>query len=264
MPTTTLARATPPPALVLARATLLEARRGGLPLLAGACIAFALGLAAFLSRVALTESLQLQAALVAAVLRTAAAFLVAAHVVTSVVREASDKGFELVLALPVSRAQFYAGRLCGHATAGAAIATAFALPLALWAPPAALAAWWISLVAEAVMVAAISLFFVFTLSNVVPALSAVAGFYLLARAIPSIQAIAAGPLADDGLAARLAQWAVDGVALLLPRLDGATRTDWLVYGAPAPGELAAALGGLLLYAALATAAGMVDFHRRNL
>ena len=49
-------------------------------------------------------------------------------VVTSVVREGADKGFELVLSLPVSRTEFYLGRLLGHATAGAAIATAFALP----------------------------------------------------------------------------------------------------------------------------------------
>ena len=37
---------------------------------------------------------------------------------------------------------------------------------------------------------------------------------------------------------------MDAVALLLPRLDGATRTEWLLYGAPAAGAYAAALGGL--------------------
>src|SRR6267143_401351 len=49
------------PAAILARFVLLEARRGGLPWLAVASIAVALGLAAFLSQVAVTESLALHA-----------------------------------------------------------------------------------------------------------------------------------------------------------------------------------------------------------
>ena len=252
------------PVPTLARATLLEAGRSGLPFLAGACVAAAIGLAAFVSQVAIAESVPLQASLVAALLRASAAFLVAAHVVTSVVREASDKGFELALSLPVSRIQFYLGRLLGHATVGVAIATAFAMPLFAWAPPAAVAAWWFSLAFETLLVAALSLFLVFTLAHVVPALAAAAGFYVLARGIASVQAISSGPLADDGFAARAAQWAVDGVALLLPRLDMATRSDWLVYGAPGAEELGRVIAGLAVYAALASAAGLVDFHRRNL
>lgn len=253
-----------PPALTLARYTLLEARRGGLATLALACLLAAIGLAAFLSRVAITESVQLQAALVAAALRASAVFLVAVHVITSVVREGADKGFELVLSLPISRTTFYAGKLAGHAAAGFLVASAFALTLLLWAGPAAVFAWWLSLVFETALVAALSLFFVFTLANVVPALAATAGFYLLARSITAFQAIASGPTADDGVFGQLARWGMEGVAFLLPRLDAATRTDWIVYGAPPPATLAAALAGLALYAALACAAGLVDFHRRNL
>ena len=252
------------PALTLARYTLLEARRGGLPWLVLACIAAALGLAAFLSRVAITESLQLQAALVAAALRASAVFLVAVHVITSVVRDTADKGFELVLSLPISRRTLYAGRLAGYAASGALVASVFALPLLVWAAPGAVFAWWLSLAFETALVASLSLFFVFTLANVVPALAAVAGFYLLSRSIAAFQAIAAGPASDDGVLGTLARWGVDGVALLLPRLDGVTRTDWLLYGAPDAAALGAALGSLALYAALAGVAGLIDFHRRNL
>jgi hypothetical protein len=191
-------------------------------------------------------------------------FLVAMHVVTSIVRENADKGFELALSLPVSRSAFYAGKLAGHVMVGAAIATAFALPLLVWAGPGAVLAWWLSLVFEAALAAALSLFFVFTLANVVPALAAITGFYLLARSINAVQAIALGPVLDDSPVSRLAKWGVDGVALLLPRLDAATRTDWVVYGAPSAPDLAQALGGLALYAAFACVAGLVDFHRRNL
>ncbi len=251
-------------ALTLARYTLLEARRSGLPWLALACVAAALVLAAFLSQVAITESLQLQAALVAASLRASAVFIVAVHVVTSVVRDSADKGFELVLSLPVSRITLYTGRLAGYAAAGAAVATAFALPLLVWAAPGAVFAWWLSLMLEAALVAALSLFFVFTLANVVSALSAVAGFYLLSRSITALQAIAAGPAADDGVLGQLARLGMDGVGFLLPRLDAVTRTDWIVYGPPSTAELGMAASGLVLYGALACVAGLVDFHRRNL
>lgn len=252
------------PAATLARYALLEARRGGLPWLALACVAGALGVAAFLSQVAITESVQLQAALVAATLRASAVFLVVVHVVTSVVRDGADKGVELVLSLPVSRGTYYGGKLAGYAAAGVAVATLFAIPLLLWAQPAAVFAWWLSLAFEAALAAALSLFFVITLGQVVPALSAAAGFYLLARSIAAMQAIASGPVADEGLMLHLARWGVDAVALLLPRLDAATRTDWIVYGPPAAQDLAIALGSLALYAALACAAGMIDFQRRNL
>jgi len=251
------------PPVTVARSVLLEARRGGLPWLALASLALGLGLAAFVSQVALTESLALQAALVAAVLRACAVFLVAAQVTASTLREIDDKGLELMLSLPVSRAAHYLGRLAGFVACGAALAAVFALPLLLWAAPAQVALWGVSLACEAALVAAAALFFSMTLAQFVPAIAATAGLYLLARSIGAIQAIAAGPLAEATPAGRLAQHAVDAVALLLPRLDGATRTAWLLYEAPAASAYAWALGGMLLYVVLLAAAGLFDFHRRS-
>ena len=110
---------------------------------------------------------------------------------------------------------------------------------------------------------AAALFFAMTLAQLVPAIAATAGLYLLARSIAAIQAIAAGPLAPDSLITRLAGLAVDGVALLLPRLDVVTRTEWLLYAPPSASAYALALGGLALYGVLLVAAGLFDFHRRN-
>jgi hypothetical protein len=252
------------PALTLARSVLLEARRGGLPWLAAGAVAAALGLAAFASQVALTESLALQAAVVAAVLRGCAVFLVAALVTAATLREIDDKGLELMLSLPLSRSTHYLGRLAGFVACGALIAALFAAPLLLWAPAGAVALWGVSLAFETALVAAAALFFAMTLAQFVPAIAACAGLYLLGRSIGAIQAIAGGPLADSSLASRLAQYAVDAVALALPRLDAMTRTAWLLYEAPAATAYAAALGSAALYAALLVAAGLFDFHRRNL
>lgn len=251
------------PAATLARLILLEARRGGLPWLAAAALALGLGLAAFLSQVALTESRTLQAALVAALLRAAAVFLIAAQVTAATLREIDDKGLELMLSLPLSRSTHYLGRLAGHVACGAALAAAFAAPLLLWAAPMQVALWGFSLACEVALVAAAALFFAMSLAKFVPAIAATTGLYLLARSIGAIQAIASGPLAEASWAGTLARHAVDATAFLLPRLDGATRTAWLLYEAPSAGAYAGAIGGLALYALLLAAAGLFDFHRRS-
>src|SRR5216110_1771814 len=182
------------PAAILARFVLLEARRGGLPWLAAASIALALGLAAFLSQVAVTESLALQASIVAALLRASAVFLIAAHVASSTLRELNDKELERMLSLPLSRSTQYLVRLAGFA---------------LWA---------LSLACETALVAAAALFFSMTLAQLVPAIAASAGLYVLARSMAAIQSIAGGPLAEASLPHEAARWAVDAIALLLPRL----------------------------------------------
>ncbi len=248
----------------IARYVLVEARRSALPWLAAACLVAALGFAGFLSQVAITESSALQASACAALLRACAVFLIAAHVSASVVREANEKGLELALALPMPRPAWYLGKLLGFACAGALIAALFALPLATWAKPASLAAWWLALAAELALVASAALFFASALSQTVAAITAALGLYVLARTISTIQIIAGGPLAGDGAAAVAARWLVDALALLLPRLDAVARGDWLLYGAPAAAELARSLAGLAIYAALLAAAGLFDFSRRNL
>jgi hypothetical protein len=252
------------PIVAVARFALLEAWRSGLPWLALACVAASLALAGFLSQVALTESRELQASAAAALLRLAAVFLVAAHVVAAVAREAADKGLELALALPVSRPAYYLGKLAGFCGCGVLLAAVFAVPMLLWSPPAAITAWGISLAAETTLVAAAALFFAMTLVQVAPAIAATAGLYLLGRSVGAIQAIAAGPLAGEDALAHAARWTIDALALVLPRLDRATRSDWLLYGPPGAGELLPVLAALAVYLVLLAAAGLFDFSRKNL
>jgi hypothetical protein len=102
-----------------------------------------------------------------------------------------------------------------------------------------------------------------TLPTVVAAIAATAGLYLLARAMPAIQALADTPLAAETWAGWLARGAVDAIAFVLPRVDAATRTEWLVYEAPPLAEYSAALAALGLYVILLTAAGLFDFQRRE-
>ena len=252
------------PVLLLARSALLEARRSGLPWLAFGLLAAALGLAAFLSQVALLEGRELQAAVAAAALRAGGAFLLATHVAASVGRESSDKVLELALALPISRTSYYLGKVAGYSAVGIALAFVFTIPQLLWASPGAAALWGASLALELLLAAAATLFFAMTLSSVVAAIAATAGLFVLGRSMAAIQLLARGPLVEDSWMQSLSRGAVDGIAFLLPRLDAATRSDWLLYGTPPAGEAAMELASLALYSAMLVAAGLFDFHRRNL
>ena len=251
------------PAAIFTRLALLEARRGGLLWVAALALLLGLALGAFLAQLALTEGRLLQAAVVAALLRVCAVFVIATQVVASVRREIDEKRLELLLSLPLSRSSQYLGRFAGFTLLGALLAAVFAVPLLLWAPPVAVAAWGLSLAGELALVAAAALFFAMSLASLVPALAATAALYLLARSMGAMQAIASGPLAEHSLAHELARRVIDALALILPALDGVTRSEWLLYGPPDGRSYALALGGLLLYAVLLAAAGIFDFQRRS-
>jgi ABC-type transport system involved in multi-copper enzyme maturation permease subunit len=251
-------------ALAIARFALLEARRSPLPWLAGAALAAALALAAFVSQVAIAEGTKVQASVTAALLRAAAVFLVATHVVASIAREANDRVLDFVLASALSRPAWYLGKLAGFAVAGAILAVAFAAPLLLWAAPGAVAAWALSLALECMLVGAAALFFATALAQPAAALGATAGLYLLGRSIGAIQAIASGPIAPQGVGGRAAEWAVEALALLLPRLDAVSRSAWLLYDPPSAAEFGAAGAVLVAYTALLAAAGLFDLARRSL
>jgi len=251
------------PALILARLALMEARRGGLLWLAAFALAAGIALGGFFAELAITEGRLLQAALVAALLRICAVFLLAAQVVASVRREIDERRLEFTLALPLARSTQYLGRLAGFVVLGVLLAAAFSLPLFLWAPAPAVVLWGLSLAFELALVAAAALFFAMTLAQHVGALAATAALYLLARSMSALQAIASGPLAGESTWHELARRALDAVALLVPALDRVTRTEWLLYGAPDARSYAAALGVMVLYILLLAAAGLFDFARRG-
>jgi ABC-type Na+ efflux pump permease subunit len=249
----------------LAKFVLLEALRTRLAMLVVCTLAVGLGLAGFLSQLALTERALLQAGVLAAFFRVSAVFISAAFVITSMVRESNDKGTELLLSLPLSRTSYYAGKLLGFAACGAIVAAVFSATMLLWCPPQAVGAWFASFVLEIWLVCAISLFFVVTLGDVVTSLASTAAMYLLSRVVSTIQSVSASPLAaDDDAFHRIATWGIEAVALLLPPLDRATQTNWLLYGPPTPVDFAGIAASLFLYGALVIAAGLFDFHRRNL
>lgn len=246
----------------LARTTLLEAVRNRLLWLTMVVVIIAFGLAQFLNQVAIAETREIQAALVAAPLRIAAVFIVAVFVITSMVRESSDKVTELLLSLPAPRAIYFFGKFSGYALVAVVLALLCALPLVLLASLPGLALWTASLVCEMLIVTAISLFCVLSLSQVVPALAAVAGFYLLSRSMAAMQIIASAPLHDLTFGDQVVKAVVETIAFLLPAIDGMTQTTWLL-GAVAPGVSMTVFGQTAIYLVLICSAALFDLYRKN-
>ena len=247
----------------LARATLIEAVRNRLLWLAVMVVVTAFGLSQFLNQVAITESREIQTALLAAPLRIAAVFIVAVFVITSMVRELSDKVTELLLSLPAPRSAYFFGKFSGYALVATVLALLTALPLVPFANFQGLALWTASLICELLIVAAMSLFCVLSFAQVVPAFAAVAGFYLLSRSMAAMQIIASAPLQDTTLTDRVVNAVVDLIALLLPALDGMTQTTWLLGSAPGASALGSVIGQTALYLVLICSAALFDLHRKN-
>ena len=248
----------------LAGITLLEAARNRLFWLAAIAVGVALGLAQFLNQLAITESLEIQVALLAALLRVAAVFIVATFIITSMVREANDKVTELMLSQPAPRTSYFLGKFAGYGLVAVILALAFALPLALLAPTAGLIAWAASLVCELLIVTSVSLFCVISLTQVLSAFAATAGFYFLSRSMAAMQVIAGASLTSGHTFADTAiNRIVDAIALLLPSLDRMVRTDWLVNAGPALGETLGFLAQSAVYVLVIACAALFDLHRKN-
>lgn len=257
-------RAMPRAILPIARYTLIEALRNRLLWLGLILVAGGLAFTQFLQQVAITESNQIQAALLAAVLRAGAVFILAGFVVTSMVREISDNVIELILSRPLRRSSYFLGKLAGYAAVALALALIFSLPLALFAPAARVALWGLSLACELLLVTAFALFCVLTLTQVMSALAAVAGFYLLARSIGALQLMAANPLSDTlTIGQQALNFLIDAIAFLLPGLERMTQTAWLIYAAPTAAEIAQLLAQTAVYALLLCGAALFDLQRKN-
>jgi ABC-type Na+ efflux pump permease subunit len=250
--------------LPIARYTLLEALRNRLLWLALMLVAAGLAFTQFLQQVTITESVQIQAALLAALLRIGAVFILAAYVVTSMVREFNDKVTELILSRPLRRSSYFFGKLAGYAAVALALALISSLPLLLFVPAARVALWGLSLACELLLVTAFALFCVFSLTQVMSALAAVTCFYLLSRSISALQIMAANPLSDTLSAGqKVVNFVIDAIAFVLPGVDRMTQTGWLIYAAPTAADVAQVLAQTAAYALLLCGAALFDLQRKN-
>ena len=255
------------PAVVpaIARLAVIEAARGRFAWLVAGFVLAGLTLALFAGELAITESRGFRAGILGAWLRSCAVFTIGLAVVASVVREFDDKGVEVLVALPVPRAAYVAGKLIGFAGVASAPALACALALAGFAPPAQVAIWAASLYLELLVVVSIGLLCVTTFVQVTLAMSVSLAFYLLSRSMAAIQLMVHEPAGAPETAARqFVRVFVDALAFLVPDLDRFTESEWLIHGTGTVADLGFAAAQSAVYVALLGAACAFDLHRKAL
>ena len=244
--------------------TVLEALRNRLSWLIIIVLFIGVGLSGFLNALALTESQQTQVALLAAFLRFAAAFLLATFVVTSMVREFNDKGLELLLSLALPRAAYLLGKFLGFALLAIVPACLFGLLTLLASNALQSALWTISLVCELWIIVAFAMLCVLSFNQIMAALSATLGFYLLARSITALQLIAKEAQVETSNSQQVMGALMNAIAAVIPHLDQFTKTDWLVYHTGQLQDLNPIAIQSTICVGLLVGAGLFDLYRKNI
>jgi ABC-type transport system involved in multi-copper enzyme maturation permease subunit len=247
----------------IARYTLLEAWRNRFLILVPVLVAALFVLSLFIKQLAITESTQIQLGFLASSLRLTAVFLIALFVLQGLARDFQDKVVDIIFSLDLPRTHYVLGRFLGYCVLCAAVALCCAVPLLVLKPAGATLAWAAFLLLELCLVAAASVFCMVTFSQLLPAATFVAGFYLLARSITAIQLMSSSTLMGGDWGTKAAAHLADALSLLLPRLDAFTQTAWLVDSTGVPIAFGRALLQLLVYGVLLLSAAMFDLQRRN-
>ena len=252
------------PIVTIARFTFFEAVRNRLFYLTLAGLVIVLGLTEFVGELAITEADNIQATLIAAGMRLFAVTTVSLFVITSMVREFSDKGVDLIASMPIPRSSYFFGKFLGFFLLSLVIVIATGLLLLIYAPAEAVAIWLLSLLWELSIVISLSLLCMFTFSNVTVSFMAVAGFYVLARSIYTIRLISDSPIMEFyTFSQQFMELLVNALAFVLPSLHEFTKSEWLVYGASWQ-ELGSITLQSIIYLLLVSSAGLFDLYRKNL
>jgi len=251
--------------LTLARYVLLEAFRTRFFGVMMIVVGIGMGIALFLAQVSLTESQAVQSSILAAFLRLSAIYAMSLFVISSMVSEFADRSLHLWLAFPLARSHYLFGKLLGYATVALLLAVILTLVLLTYETHWQTLLWGTALYCELLLIISFSLLCVLSFQQAVPAFSAVAGFYLLARSMGAVQAMSYSPLHNahtwsDSLLHALSNTLV----MLLPSLDRFTLSEWLVYHTGTWEQLGMILVQTLLYLGLLISMSLFDLYRKEI
>ena len=252
------------PIITIARFTFYEAMKNRLFMLTLIGLICVLGLTEFIGELAISEKSNIQAVLIGAGMRLFAVVTIALFVITSVVREFNDKGFDLIASLSLPRSSYYLGKFIGFFLLALVIAAATALLLLIYSPANSVAFWLLSLICELAIVISLSLLCLFTFSNVTVAFVVVISFYILSRSMYTIQLISTSPILESyDFSQIFIRQLTEFMAYVLPGLHDFTKSEWLVYGV-GWSDLQVVIIQTIIYILLLSAAGLFDLYRKNL
>lgn len=248
----------------IAHYTALEGRRTRVLIIAVIAVAAILASGFFVRELAVTEGARFQTGFYAPMARLCAVFMIAVHVLGSVLRELDDKGLELLLASDLPRSHYVIGKWLGFSMTAASVTLIVTPPLLILHPWQAVLSWGLSLLLELLMMVTLAQFCIVTFTHLLPAAGFLAAFYLFARNLSAIRLMADNPItAPDALSQQLMGSLIDALAFVTPTLDRWTQTAWLVTGSADWQALVNIATQASIYVLLLLAATLFDLYRRN-
>ena len=219
----------------------------------------------FVGELAITEGIQTQAAILAFSLRLFCVFTIGLFVITSMIREFNDKGFELILSHPVPRSTYYLGKFTGFAVVALFISLLSAVCLTVFVPINLSLLWSLSLFCELLIIIAFSLLSLFSFKSITISFSMVMAFYFLSRSMEVIQLMGNSPILESNtLSYKLINYLIDMIAYVIPDLYKFTQTDWIIYISDIKPDISAVLGQTLIYVVLLSSVALFDLFSKEL
>ncbi len=250
-------------AFTIAHYLLREASRSRLPVTVLAA-AVLLTLASLMIReLALTDTLRLQGAFLAAGARLLGVLITASFIISTLQRELNERQYAWMLAAALPRVHYVLGKTLGFGLIALAVGVILSLPAAIFVPSMAWWAWAASLLLELIIVAALAVFCGLSLRSFTGALLFVLGVYVFARSAAALKLIRQSGIEAASATQRYLGDLIDLLALLVPRLDLFAPTRWLLDGHVTVGDLSSAALQTVVFVALLVAATTLDFQRRN-
>lgn len=251
--------------LTIAKYSIWEAIRDKflIFILAGVAVFFCISL--FIGELAITEGIQMQSAILGSFLRLFSVFTIGLFVITSMVREFNDKGFELILSHPVPRSSYYFGKFTGYSAVALLVALMSACCLWVYVPGNVALLWSFSLFCELLIIISFSLLCLFSFNSITVSFSVVMAFYILSRSIEAIQLISDSPiLATGSMSHKFMNGMLDVIAYVIPDLYKFTQTEWLIYQAEFDTNSVIIIGQTLIYITLISCVALFDLYRKEL
>ena len=124
--------------------------------------------------------------------------------------------------------------------------------------------WSASLALESMLVVALALFASFTLRSGVTSMLASLGLYTLMRMMGFFVATSHSTMINQGKTInQIMRWALEGISIIIPRLDLYGDAQWLIYGGDGTHALAVLLLQVVVFTPLLLVATMIDLQRRQ-
>ncbi|RLA10530.1 MAG: hypothetical protein DRQ59_11710 [Gammaproteobacteria bacterium] len=222
-------------------------------------------LSSFITELAIVNSDEIAAALLADMLRYSLVFLALLLVTTSVAQDFEFKQFERLLTMPISRWQYIAAQFLAIASISSILVLPVLPVISLTAGFDIAIYWTLALWLEVLLVGMLGLVAILALEKIPQAVFFSLAVYLLAKlsGLISQMLVESVKLSDGAATNRFADMVFNGILNLIPRLEAFAQNDVFFGSQNFAAMLMAQLGTVTLYTLFLLAVALIDFYRKE-